>query len=87
MEKITLLLFIILMASCSNTEVMSGEFSSMDSCLLAIEKKSGKQLEIVTDKLGDISGTLKGTKLGFQCKTNSTGSKGLVVNGWYQIEK
>ncbi|MFW1996908.1 hypothetical protein ACG904_18450 [Acinetobacter guillouiae] len=70
-----------------NTQVMSAEFSSMDNCLSAIQRNSGKQLDIVTDKLGDISGFLKDTKLGFQCKTEATGTKGVVVNGWYQTDE
>lgn len=86
-KKIFLLSAFLLLVGCSKVETMSGEFSTMDGCLSAIENKSGKQLEIITDKLGNISGNLKGTKLGFECKTNATGTKGLVVNGWYQVEK
>lgn len=71
----------------SKTEVMSGEFSTMDNCLNAIEQKTGKKLEIITDKLGDISGFLTNTKLGFQCKTEATGTKGIIVKGWYEAEK
>ena len=69
------------------SQVMSAEFTSMDNCLAAIQRNSGRQLNIVTDKLGDISGFLKDTKLGFQCKTEATGTKGVVVNGWYQTDE
>lgn len=87
MKILILLGLFIGLSACSKTEVMSGEFATMDNCLNAIEKKSGKNLEIVTDKIGDISGNLEGTKLGFECKTNATGTKGIIVKGWYEVEK
>ncbi|MEG2307377.1 MAG: hypothetical protein RR966_14510 [Acinetobacter sp.] len=70
----------------SKTKVMSGEFSTMDNCLNAIEQKTGKRLEIVIDKVGNISGYLGNTKLDFQCETESTGTKGIIVKGWYEAE-
>ncbi len=88
MKKTTSLILLLSLYGCGkNSQVMSAEFSSMDNCLSAIQRNSGKELEIVTDKLGDISGFLKATKLGFQCKTEATGTKGVVVNGWYQTEE
>ena len=89
MKKLFLLTFVCLvLVGCGKaTQTMSGEFSSMDSCLLSIEKKSGYSLEIITDKLGNVSGFLKGTKLGFGCQAESTGTKGLIVRGWYQVEE
>lgn len=87
MKKIFLLCLMVGLVGCGKApQQMSGEFSTMDSCLSAIQKKSGMELDIITDKFGDVSGFLKGTKLGFGCKAESTGTKGLVVNGWYQVE-
>ncbi|WP_434278980.1 hypothetical protein [Acinetobacter sp. CE-15] len=88
MKKILWFCLMVGLFGCSkNPQVMSAEFTSMDNCLAAIQRNSGRQLDIVTDKLGDISGFLKDTKLGFQCKTEATGTKGVVVNGWYQTDE
>lgn len=87
MKNITFIFCALLITACTNIETMSGEFTSMERCLSSIEEKTNKQLEIITDKIGNISGNLKGTKLAFECKTNATGTKGLIVNGWYQVEK
>ncbi|WP_336141983.1 hypothetical protein [Acinetobacter sp. 102] len=87
MKKILLLVGVFSLVGCSNTEIMSGEFSSMDNCLNSIEQKTGKKLEIVIDKIGEISGYQGNTKLDFQCKTEATGTKGIIVKGWYEAEK
>jgi hypothetical protein len=86
MKKIIILAALIGLSGCSKTQVMSGEFRTMDSCLTKIQENSGYELDIVTDEFGNISGFLKGTKLGFECKTESTGTKGVVVKGWYQVK-
>lgn len=88
MKKFVLFTAICFLVGCGKApQTMSGEFSSMDSCLASIEKKSGYSLEIITDKLGNVSGFLKGTKLGFGCQSEATGTKGLIVRGWYQVEE
>ncbi|MCV2445588.1 hypothetical protein [Acinetobacter bereziniae] len=88
MKNLFALILLLSLYGCGKkSQVMSAEFSSMDNCLSAIQRNSDKELEIVTDKLGDISGFLKDTKLGFQCKTEVTGTKGVVVNGWYQTDE
>lgn len=87
MKKLLLVGVVIGLVGCGKApQSMSAEFSTMDDCLSSIEKKSGYRLDIITDKLGDVSGFLEGTKLGFGCKTEATGTKGLIVNGWYQVE-
>ncbi|MDH1239117.1 hypothetical protein N5B99_00200 [Acinetobacter johnsonii] len=79
--------FGLVLSGCGKApQVMSAEFSSMDDCLAAIQRNTGEKLDIVSNEFGEVSGFLKGTKLGFGCKTESTGTKGLIVNGWYQVE-
>ena len=79
--------FVLVLSGCGKApQVMSAEFSSMDDCLAAIQRNTGEKLDIVTDKFGEVSGFLEGTKLGFGCKAESTGTKGLIVSGWYQVE-
>jgi hypothetical protein len=68
------------------TEIMKAEFKSMDSCLASIKKSSGGNLNIITDKLGKISGKLSNEEH-FTCETKSSGTKGVYVEGWYTISK
>lgn len=86
MKKILFMALFIGLTGCSSHQTMSAEFKSMDDCLSKIREETGHDLDIVTDKAGDISGFLKGTKLGFQCKSEITGTKGLIVKGWYQVK-
>ncbi|MCE6007563.1 hypothetical protein [Acinetobacter soli] len=86
MKKIAILGLMAFLYGCSNSQVMNAEFTTMDDCISSIQKHSGKNLDIVTDKFGEISGFLEGTKLGFSCKTEATGSKGLLVKGWYEVK-
>ena len=87
MKKIIILAALIGLVGCGKApQAMSAEFSSMDNCLTAIQRNTGEKLDIVTDKFGEVSGFLEGTKLGFGCKAESTGTKGLIVSGWYQVE-
>ena len=87
MKKIIILAALIGLAGCGKApQAMSAEFSSMDNCLAAIQRNTGEKLDIVTDKFGEVPGFLEGTKLGFGCKAESTGTKGLIVSGWYQVE-
>lgn len=75
------------LSGCSKSpKSMNAKFSSMDSCLSSIERDSGMSLEVITDKPNDVSGFLRGTKLGFGCQAESTGTSGLVVKGWYGVE-
>lgn len=87
MRVVIFVIVLLGLSGCSNTKSMSAEFETMDDCLSAIKNNSGHELEIITDKLGDISGSLVGTKLGFGCKTEATGTKGLIVKGWYEVNE
>jgi hypothetical protein len=87
MKKVIILATLVGFVGCGKTpQSMNAEFNSMDNCLSSISKNSGKKLDVVTDKFGEVSGFLEDTKLGFGCKTETTGTKGLVVSGWYQVE-
>ena len=82
---VIIILFFLVMCKSSNSHLMNAEFKSMDSCLSSIERATGKRLNIIQDKLGNISGYIGDTKLDFQCKTEMTGSKGIIVKGWYEV--
>ena len=67
-------------------EVMSAEFSSMDSCLSTIKRKTNSSLNVVTDEPGNISGMLSNGQH-FACQTKSSGTQGTYVEGWYTIKE
>lgn len=60
---------------------MGGEFSSIQSCVAAIEKAVGP-LKISVDKPDNVTGTTREGKL-FSCQKKETGTKGTYVEGWY----
>ena len=83
---IPMLLVILVLFGCDGTSMMSGKFSSMDSCLNSIKQSTGSSLKVVTNKLGDISGTLSNGQ-NFGCQTKSSGTDGVYVEGWYTYKE
>jgi len=65
-----------------DSSVKNAEFYSMYKCLKGIKKSSGKDLDIITDEVDEISGFLSNGK-GFACQRKSTGTKGVYYYGWY----
>lgn len=86
--KIAVILSSITVAGCgdgSNSQVMSAEFNTMQSCIAGIEKNSGMSLDIITDKPDEVSGFLS-NKEGFGCQRKESGTKGIYYEGWYMIK-
>lgn len=72
--------------SDSDESMMSGKFASMERCLSSIKKNTKSTLDVVRDEPGDVSGFLS-DGAHFGCKTKTTGTEGMYVEGWYSIKK
>ena len=67
-------------------EMMGGDFVSLNSCLSAIKKNSGYELNITTDTPEKVSGNLKtGERRFFACERVESGSKGTYYRGYYSL--
>lgn len=84
MRLIYLLIPLLLVGCGEPSQIMTAEFSSMDSCLSSIEKNSGGKMRPITDKPGEVSGTLS-NGANFGCTTKTSGTKGIYVEGWYSL--
>jgi hypothetical protein len=85
--SVFLIISMLIISGCGKSaEVMSAEFSSMDSCLSSIKRNYGGKLNIISDELGEISGKLSNGE-DFACKTKTSGTKGVYVEGWFTIKE
>ncbi|MCB1422280.1 MAG: hypothetical protein KDJ69_07385 [Nitratireductor sp.] len=64
--------------------IKSGKFSSMQTCLVAIQKATGLTLDAVRDNANIVSGYLGNTKRDFACERKNSGSLGVHIEGWYE---
>lgn len=88
MKKLSIVFFVatVLVGCGQGTEIMSSKFSSMDNCLSSIKRNTNSTLDIITNKLGNISGKLSNGEH-FACQTKTSGTEGIYVEGWYTIKK
>lgn len=74
------------LTACSGSgEIMEAEFSSITSCLDAMKRKSGGSLNIISDKVGKVSGKLNNGEH-FTCERVTAGSKGTFIKGWFTVQ-
>lgn len=62
--------------------IQGADFPTMKTCLLSIEKNSGKTLNIITDKPDNVSGNLSNGNF-FMCLKKTSGTKGTYYEGSY----
>ncbi|MDX7750865.1 hypothetical protein SJR52_15345 [Aeromonas caviae] len=89
MKNLCVLFFsTVFLFGCGDSEenMMSGKFASIDSCLSSIKKNTQSTLDIVRNEPGDVSGFLS-NGAHFGCKTKTTGTEGVYVEGWYSIKE
>ena len=86
MKTLILLIGAILAVSaCGESKKMVGrEFRTMAECLQFVKDQVGP-LKVITDKPGDVSGQQLGSKRFFRCETKVTGSRGILVEGRWEV--
>lgn len=72
--------------SGGSSSVMGGKFSSLQQCLSSIQSSTGMAPRPVTDTPTEVSGYLGSTKRDFACSKRSTGTQGVVWEGWYEAD-
>lgn len=69
------------------THRVGREFASMAQCLKFIANDVGDQLNVISDKPGDVSGKTSTHGLFFRCEASATGTRGLVLDGrWDRLK-
>lgn len=69
------------------TKRVGREFHTTAECLDLVRADTKEQLQVITDKPGDVSGTTRQSKLFFRCETKVTGTKGVFVSGrWDRLK-
>jgi hypothetical protein len=78
----------IVLTACggSGSNLMGGNFPSLQICLSSIQTRTGLALRPVVDKPDNVSGYLGDTKRDFACTKKSTGTQGVHWEGWYEAE-
>jgi hypothetical protein len=71
-------------ASGSSPQVRGRDFDSMHECLQGIRSASGLDLRPVVDKPDKVSGYLGTTDRDFACTKESTGTRVVQWQGWYE---
>ncbi|MGX5913450.1 hypothetical protein ACR0ST_01770 [Aliidiomarina sp. Khilg15.8] len=88
-KLITLTTTIFLISSltaCSEpAQVRQAEFSTLASCLAGLERQSGGNLNIITDKPAKVSGKLSNGEH-FTCERVESGTKGTYFKGWFTVK-
>lgn len=83
--RIAMVLAMLALAGCGESTKMVGrEFRTMTECMEFVKGQVGP-LNIITDKPGDISGRQAGSKRFFRCETKVTGTRGILVEGRWEI--
>lgn len=80
---------ILALQGCSNNQqptIMGFESRSMQECLENIKKQTNSSLDIIRDKPEIVTGRLDNGEI-FGCEKKSTGSKGVYVEGWWNVKK
>ena len=80
------LLCLVLQGCGTPSEVMGGNFASLQQCLSSIQAKTGLPLSPVTDTPDNVSGYLGTTKRNFACTKKSSGTQGVYWEGWYDVQ-
>lgn len=74
-------------ASTADTQTVRREFSSLNDCLSSIADDLGDRLELTIDEPGNVSGRSKRDRFLFGCKVRATGTRWLIIEGWWDRPK
>lgn len=84
-KKACFLSLALLPLTAFSSDIMQGEFKTLETCLASIQESSGSDIDkVMTDTPEKVSGFLENGEH-FACTRKVTGTKGVYYEGFYTL--